>query len=251
MTNIQGRIEDNQISTNILKAFGPSGIWQLLSPLGLSQVSVPGLFICSDRTGISAKYVFDGEHHCPEEGDERDCATNFPVFICTQINGSYKEALRDLLRNLTFVTCADLNNIPPSKVGQNMNESFENKCEYVIDDCGKIATYQDGRHLVNCSYHICNDGFFKCPNYYCVPLRYVCNSRWECPGGRDEDHKMCSRQSCPGQFKCADTLKTICLAIHSTCDNFTDCPNQDDELFCEAAVHGCPNQCNCLGYIIN
>ncbi len=41
-----------------------------------------------------------------------------------------------------------------------------------------------------------NSAFYKCPGYYCVPWRAVCNNVWDCPGGADETN--CIRTSCRG-----------------------------------------------------
>ena len=32
----------------------------------------------------------------------------------------------------------------------------------------------------------CPEGYVKCPDSYCVPLRMVCDGKWDCKRGEDE-----------------------------------------------------------------
>ena len=90
----------------------------------------------------------------------------------------------------------------------------------------------------------------QCPGFYCIPWRYVCNGIWNCPGGLDEDREgLCSRKSCPGQFKCNNS--TICVAIQNTCDKTVDCPMGDDEYLCFQQVPDCPMKCLCSFFSIS
>ncbi len=69
---------------------------------------------------------------------------------------------------------------------------------------------------------------YKCPAYYCVPLRYVCDGYWDCPYGTDE--LKCSKEPEPGFYHCAES--SVFLAVSSVCDNEFDCPKKDDEANC-------------------
>ena len=84
--------------------------------------------------------------------------------------------------------------------------------------------------------------FFKCPGFYCILWRYVCNNKWECPGGTDEN--SCPKSACPGLFKCKNS--TICISKESLCDFVSDCDLNDDENFCSDQKHFCPPNCSCL-----
>ena len=88
---------------------------------------------------------------------------------------------------------------------------------------------------------------FKCPGYYCIPWRYVCDNKYDCPGGADE--MSCHRVSCPGQFKCLNSV--TCVDVLNTCDNVNDCLQQDDEWFCLPKIPECPFTCTCLLLIIS
>ena len=88
---------------------------------------------------------------------------------------------------------------------------------------------------------------FKCPGYYCIPYSIVCNGKWECPWGTDEE--QCQRNTCPGLFKCQKSV--VCVTILSLCDGIEDCPLREDELFCHPSIPKCPMYCNCLLYLID
>ena len=80
----------------------------------------------------------------------------------------------------------------------------------------------------------------------------MCNQIWDCPGGLEEIG--CSeRQSCPGQFKCLDSI--VCVTLESICDTIKDCPYRDDEYFCASKSQHtifsyCPENCKCLLYTL-
>ena len=40
---------------------------------------------------------------------------------------------------------------------------------------------------------VCNMRF-KCELAYCIPWNYVCNGRWDCPNGEDENQDRCMWQ---------------------------------------------------------
>ncbi len=85
--------------------------------------------------------------------------------------------------------------------------------------------------------------YFKCPGFYCLPWRFVCNGQWECPGGMEE--RNCQRTACPGMFKCKNT--SICISTQSLCDFLSDCHLNDDENFCPIGKvsQKCPSNCSC------
>ncbi len=110
---------------------------------------------------------------------------------------------------------------------------------------GESICDQNGQHLVECEKTDCSPKYFKCPGFYCIPLRYVCNGIWECPGGMEElPHMNCHLQTCSGLFKCLDSL--ICIAPESICDGIIDCPHGDDIQFCDMNLAVCPRSCTCF-----
>ena len=92
---------------------------------------------------------------------------------------------------------------------------------------------------------------FKCPGFYCIPWKYVCDGNWQCPGGMEEMN--CPMISCPGQYQCRNS--SICLHMSSLCDDVDDCPFQDDEFIgedfmCKVKFPQCPHECLCLYFSI-
>ncbi len=123
----------------------------------------------------------------------------------------------------------------------------KNQCIYELDECGQSMPFTNGKHLLNCHSFKCKGRYFSCPEFYCIPWRYVCNSVWDCPGGVDEI--KCKRTSCPGFFKCHQSV--ICPAQNNICDNTTDCKFGDDEYFCQIKIPTCPDNCTCVLYSIS
>ena len=91
----------------------------------------------------------------------------------------------------------------------------------------------------------CPSDTFKCPDMYCVKLRYLCDGQWDCPNGYDE--QKCQSINRPGYFKCKNS--SIFIARKSICDMVTDCPLLDDEWFCDLKPILCPLSCTCLLYV--
>ncbi len=79
--------------------------------------------------------------------------------------------------------------------------------------------------------------YFKCPNYYCLHWKLVCDGAWDCPWGTDET--SCLKRDCPGMFPCPSS--SICILASNICDSIKDCPHLQDEIFCD--VRGCPDNC--------
>ena len=106
-----------------------------------------------------------------------------------------------------------------------------------------------GGHLSSCETHTCDETYFKCPGFYCIPLRYVCDGRHHCPGGMEE--RQCDRRSCPGKFRCyqkadGNTKAIICIHPSSIWDERLDCPYGDDEYFRDYSFPACTINCTCL-----
>ena len=115
----------------------------------------------------------------------------------------------------------------------------EDECQYILDNTHQnLIICFNGKHLENCTTYTCTSSQ-KCPNSYCIPFSYICDGKWDCWDGSDENN--CKFRTCEGLFKCKGT--SICISPKVVCDHYSDCPLQDDEIFC----HFCPQECTCLG----
>ena len=205
------------------------------------------IFHCTDGTDVSLFSVCDGNQDCPSGDDESYCVnfTVTPVALCKQVQDK-----GFLFRNVVcppfiyFKQVFDLRACQqdiPNLYENDRNISHDKQCVYELinDTCDFLTSHENGRYLSNCSEYSCDKKHFKCPGFYCIPLRYVCNRKIDCPGGLDELH--CPRLSCPSYFKCMNS--GICISIESLCDGLADCPQRDDEQFCSPALPACPSQC--------
>ena len=122
-------------------------------------------------------------------------------------------------------------------------------CSYRVNKQGQIFPCNEGEHLQNCEKFECNM-MFKCPNFYCIPWEYICDGKWDCPGGYDESAKhQCRNRTCTNMFKCK--MSSTCIHLGDVCNGFVDCPYGDDEYSCLLKCATCPAVCQCLGFVIN
>ena len=86
--------------------------------------------------------------------------------------------------------------------------------------------------------------------HYCIPWNYVCDGKWDCPGGYDEIiNSTCNTERiCLNMFKCRNSSK--CIHLGDVCDNVKHCPHEDDEKFCLLNQVICPSICQCLSFAI-
>ena len=81
---------------------------------------------------------------------------------------------------------------------------------------------------------------FKCPGFYCIPLRQVYDDVYDCRDGEDE--VGCQNNICPCYLKCSGV--EFCIHPTEVCDDYSHCPYGDDEKLCD--IHGCPMGYTCL-----
>ncbi len=77
----------------------------------------------------------------------------------------------------------------------------------------------------------------------------MCDGKWDCPLGEDEDrnNSCMMQQHCQFKFKCKNSH--ICVSMIDICDLVTDCPFQDDEFMCDI-MNTCPRRCSCFLYAL-
>ncbi len=117
-------------------------------------------------------------------------------------------------------------------------------CSLRYTDENTISPCRTGDHLQTCKSFECNM-MFKCSHSYCIPWSYVCDSKWDCPGGGDEIPNIrCEHNGqCSYLYKCRNA--SLCVGFHQICDRSKDCVYGDDEYFCELSAIKCPVTCFC------
>ena len=127
--------------------------------------------------------------------------------------------------------------------GHNRCFDFSHICVYRLNKHYHLVPCRTGGHLQECKDFECNLKY-KCPDSYCIPLSYICDGKWDCASGYDEDIlHTCKIRNCIGFFHCSDS--SICVHLEDVCDNYVDCPLKDDELMCVLHNNKCPIFCVC------
>ena len=120
-------------------------------------------------------------------------------------------------------------------------------CVYRNDRINLIPC-EHKEHLQRCSKIECNT-WFQCPGYYCIPWKYVCDGKWDCPRGYESKENNCGiTRSCSYMFKCRN--HQVCIHLSERCDSKNDCPLGDDEYSCSLNENICPNLCQCSLFAI-
>ena len=155
--------------------------------------------------------------------------------------------LKDILINHTYYSCQKEGEIA-CKNGHNKCFDFTDICVYRLNKYHHLVPCRTGGHLQECKEFECNLKY-KCPSSYCIPLSYVCDGKWDCHKGHDEDIlHTCKVRNCIGLFHCSKS--SICFPVEDVCDNYIDCPEKDDELMCGLKNIKCPISCSCHNFAI-
>ncbi len=160
--------------------------------------------------------------------------------------GEDELVLMSMLQQGTRAPCLEPGQLPCLE-GHPKCYYFYQICKYQLDKQNKLYPCRNGGHLVNCKSFECNNNF-KCHKSHCISWASVCDGKWDCSFGEDEEFKpVCGKgYSCSGMFKCKDT-DTTCIHLGDVCDDVVNCPLNDDEFGC-SLTNICP--CQCLGFAI-
>ncbi len=166
------------------------------------------------------------------------------VFDC-ELTGDDEPILRSLIKKEANELC-QLPDTIPCLEGHSHCYKITVICTYSLNKNNALIPCRNGGHLQKCTLFECN-AMFKCTESYCLPWAFVCDGKWDCPDGDDEQHnEICSQDYiCNHMYKCRNTTQT-CLHVGNVCDGKYDCPLQDDEQFCHMKIVQCPLKCNCL-----
>ncbi len=248
---------------------------------GFATPSIPGCntFQCKNGVFISAQNVWNGLPDCKDKSDEIECGHNISCLLLRKLVLLRKHepqeknlkkhhhqsdvviqkysltdcgdecedepSMHSLLNN-TVHRCEDPQTLP---CGQGYSKCYRicDICIYRLNRVGQIIPCRNGGHLENCVEFECN-AMFKCSKYYCIPWKYVCDEKWDCPEGLEES-STCSSTNCQQMFKCTGR-NYICLHFKSLCDKIQDCPDGDDEYLCEMNSFTCHIGCQCISHNI-
>ena len=186
-----------------------------------------GFFLCDDGQLISNVLVNDLVADCGPKGEDEVVLSKRHI-------------------NDTNYQCHLKYQIPCRK-GHVRCYNVSEICTFKLNEISVLHPCRTGEHLQNCVQFECNM-MFKCPYYYCIPWSYVCDGKWDCPGGIDELQNCHEGRMCKNMFKCR--LSHICIHLGDICNGHFDCPQRDDENMCSLNGQTCPSDCQCLTFVL-
>ncbi len=234
-----------------------------------SKTSIVGgnIFMCNE-TFISFALVCDGKNDCSHTRslDELNCKrttiqksvnskrTNLDhrskcssLYQCSLDKSILFHLASQSHSNKTGPSIQDPFHLPCAP-GQNNSYYVHEICLFKLNEERTLVPCQYGEHLQNCQDFACNM-MFKCPKFYCIPWRYVCDSKIDCPNGYDESiHHRCASKKCKYLFRCRQS--SLCIHMSDVCNGEHDCPSGDDELLCSLHNSLCPKSCHCLLFTV-
>ncbi len=197
---------------------------------GLGSKIEDNVFHCDDGPQMDQSLKDDLVPDCPDAEDE-------PI-------------LQSVLKHNTQYMCTRPEEIPCLQ-GHPHCFNFSDICVFKMNSQNLLVPCRNGEHVLQCAEFECSM-MFKCSNSYCIPWKTVCNGKWDCNTGEDEDFgPVCSfvKEQCSQMYKCKFALKT-CIHIGNVCDGNVDCAHGDDEYLCQLKNMTCPQRCNCLAHAI-
>ncbi len=165
-------------------------------------------------------------------------------------SGADELHLIHLLRQDIQQTCRDPN-LLPCRPGLEQCFKIKETCFFKLGDNGRLKPCGNGGNLQQCEKYDCNYDF-KCPLSYCISWSDVCDGKWDCINGADEDlWRICKNQLsiCSNMFRC-DSATWSCIPLYYIYDGKDDCTNGNDELLCKLVDMTCTKNCLCLGFRI-
>ena len=157
-----------------------------------------------------------------------------------------EERLKALLTKGMKATCSDLGEIPCT-YGHSKCYILADICVYSLDINNHVSPCRTGTHLAECTDYECHMKY-KCPGFYCIEWSLVCDGKWDCPFGFDEEKNYNCNQhrNCLQLYKCKQS--TVCIHLGDVCDQIEDCPDREDEQMCDIHKTKCPQMCVCLAF---
>ncbi len=222
------------------------------------NILATNVFQCYDKSYISSRFLCNAKKDCTHGEDEILCSTTILdttlshilalrySFLNHTLNSTLLQRVirSDLFLHYSVNLITNVDN-HMTKVHTELG-CFDQtvRCLYDIHDKMTNRTLRhcaNGSHLDSCQNFSCADTY-HCPGYYCVPWRYVCDEKWDCPFGYDEAN--CRMSLKPDFYHCS--LSSINIQLHSICDTIQDCPNAEDEENCLLNETTCPVDCKCV-----
>ncbi len=221
------------------------------------------LFMCTGSVFVSALYMCDSTSTCSAarhtyqilcEGKSttklcpslltKSHTGHCTLFIGEDISATVKKEVTQpqfMWKRSSHGNC-NQNGLLPCESNHSVCYKVSEVCIYTLGQNNQFLTCQYGDHLQSCKKYECNMKF-KCPSFYCILWKQVCDGKWNCPSGADEKpNQICGRErTCSHMFSCRKAQ--ICVHLGDVCNRIKDCPRGDDEQHCSLHL-ACPDRCH-------
>ncbi len=229
--------------------------------------SCPYRLYYQSSDGFCAKYAVKFLEKLKRDSSENNLNVSCDTQTVSQTNISFDEHLendlfvdsifpdkeeRDLIDLLTRnnETKCPLNHLPCLE-GHSKCYNISNICHFSLDIFCNLQPCRNGGHLEDCTTFNCNHRY-KCRKSFCIPWKYLCDGKWDCDSGEDEDfHIICGKKDrCENMIKCSGFLGH-CIPLGKVCDGENECQHFDDEHLCQVKEIICPSHCVCFALAIS
>ncbi len=180
-------------------------------------------------------------------GKEKDSVLMNDLVRDCYPSGEDEPILQNLMLFNVKSYCTNTNQVPCLH-GHSKCFNISQICAFQTNRFGYLLSCRNGAHLTHCRTFQCNM-MYKCCDNYCIPWEYICNNRWDCPGGEDEAESCQIAKACKGGFKCKN-VENRCIHLRQLCDETENCPFSDDEELCSLHSTKCPDGCNCFLFLL-
>ncbi|XP_053379720.1 uncharacterized protein LOC123526988 isoform X2 [Mercenaria mercenaria] len=153
--------------------------------------------VCVTITVAPYRYDTDNSslHFCGNERPMTDNDHNYMLFQYFEEQTQFLdyEGERGMEITVGPIVCSNDRAVITGKPFGKKNNALNGqvRCVFDIDSAGFVIGSRSGQHLQECEHFSCPTNTVKCPGSFCLPVKFICDGKIQCPGGQDEEECGC------------------------------------------------------------